>query len=43
MTDRQKDDSIHPLLMKTAAAAAAAATRLKKKKEPLREKSPTHW
>jgi hypothetical protein len=43
MTARQKDDSIHPLLMKTAAAAAAAATRLKKKKEPLREKSPTHW
>jgi hypothetical protein len=42
MTARQKDDSIHPLLMKTA-AAAAAATRLKKKKEPLREKSPTHW
>jgi hypothetical protein len=41
MTDKQKDDSIHPLLMKTA--AAAAATRLKKKKQPLREKSPTHW
>jgi hypothetical protein len=40
MTDRQKDDSIHPLLVKTA---AVAATRLKKKKEPLREKSPTHW
>jgi hypothetical protein len=39
MTDRQKDDSIHSLLMKTA----AAATRLKKKKEPLREMSPTHW
>jgi hypothetical protein len=42
LTDRQKDDRIHPLLMKTA--AAAAATRLKKKKkEPMREKSPTHW